>query len=88
MKIACDLNVLLDVAQNRPQFYQDSEEVLARARLGEYEAVIEAGARSCSARCRRTARSNLIVPPPDRIPVQVAAPAPARPQTWLSRLRT
>lgn len=42
MKIAVDLNVLLDVAQNRPQFYQDSEEVLARAREGEYEAVIAA----------------------------------------------
>ena len=40
MKIALDLNVLLDVAQNRAQFYQDSEEVLARARAGEYEAVV------------------------------------------------
>jgi len=40
MKIALDLNVLLDVAQNRAQFYQDSEEVLARARGGEYKAVI------------------------------------------------
>ena len=40
MKVALDLNVLLDVAQNRPQFYQDSEEVLARARQGEYEALI------------------------------------------------
>lgn len=40
MKIEIDLNVLLDVAQNRPQFYRDSEEVLARAREGEYEAVI------------------------------------------------
>ena len=28
MKIAVDLNVLLDVAQNRAQFYQDSEEEL------------------------------------------------------------
>ena len=36
MKVALDLNVLLDVAQNRPQFYQDSEEVLARARQGEF----------------------------------------------------
>ncbi len=42
MKIALDLNVLLDVAQNRPEFYQDSEEVLARAREGDYEAVISA----------------------------------------------
>ena len=40
MKIAIDLNVLLDVAQKRPAFYQDSEEVLARAREGEYEGVI------------------------------------------------
>jgi hypothetical protein len=32
MRIALDLNVLLDVAQNRPAFYQDSEEVLARAK--------------------------------------------------------
>ena len=42
MKIALDLNVLLDVAQNRAQFYQDSEEVLARAREGDYEAVLSA----------------------------------------------
>ncbi len=40
MKIAIDLNVLLDVAQNRAAFYQDSEEVLAHAREGEYEGVI------------------------------------------------
>lgn len=40
MTISLDLNVLLDVAQCRPQFYQDSEEVLARARDGEYMAVI------------------------------------------------
>jgi predicted nucleic acid-binding protein len=40
LKIAIDLNVLLDVAQNRAAFYQDSEEVLARAREGEYEGVI------------------------------------------------
>ena len=40
MRIALDLNVLLDVAQNRPPFYQDSEEVLARAREGDYETVI------------------------------------------------
>jgi hypothetical protein len=37
LKIAIDLNGLLDVAQNRPAFYQDSEEVLASAREGEYE---------------------------------------------------
>ena len=40
MKIAIDLNVLLDVAQNRAVFYQESEEVLARAREGECEGVI------------------------------------------------
>jgi len=40
VKIALDLNVLLDVAQNRAQFYQDSEEVLSRARERDYEAVI------------------------------------------------
>src|SRR5688572_11758690 len=40
MKIAVDLNVLLDVAQNRTPHYQASEEVLRRARLGEFEAVL------------------------------------------------
>ncbi len=40
MKIAIDLNVLLDVAQNRTAFYQESEEVIARAREGECEGVI------------------------------------------------
>ena len=40
MRIAVDLNVLLDVAQNRVPHYQASEEVLARARRGDYEAVI------------------------------------------------
>jgi predicted nucleic acid-binding protein len=40
LKIAIDRNVLLDVAQNRAAFYQESEEVLARAREGEYEGVI------------------------------------------------
>ena len=35
-----DLNVLLDVAQNRAPFYQDSEEVLSRAREGEFEAFL------------------------------------------------
>ena len=40
MRIAIDLNVLLDVAQNRAAFYRASEEVLARARKGEYEGVI------------------------------------------------
>jgi predicted nucleic acid-binding protein len=40
MRIMVDLNVLLDVAQNRVPFYQDSEEVLSRAREGEYEAFL------------------------------------------------
>src|SRR5438045_3290882 len=40
MRIAVDLNVLLDVAQNRVPHYQASEEVPARARRKEYEAVI------------------------------------------------
>lgn len=40
MRIAVDLNVLLDVAQNRVPHYQTSEEVPARARRGEFEAVI------------------------------------------------
>jgi hypothetical protein len=40
MKITVDLNVLLDVAQNRLPHYQASEEVLHRARVGEYAAVL------------------------------------------------
>jgi predicted nucleic acid-binding protein len=40
MKITVDLNVLLDVAQNRLPHYQASEEVLHRARLGEFTAVL------------------------------------------------
>ena len=40
MKITVDLNVLLDVAQNRRPHYVASEEVLHRARLGEYTAVL------------------------------------------------
>jgi predicted nucleic acid-binding protein len=40
VKITVDLNVLLDVAQNRLPHYQASEEVLNRARLGEYAAVL------------------------------------------------
>lgn len=44
MKITVDLNVLLDVAQNRLPHYHDSEEVLNRARLGEYTAVLPAHA--------------------------------------------
>ncbi|MGA2750939.1 MAG: hypothetical protein ABSG59_19385 [Verrucomicrobiota bacterium] len=40
MKITVDLNVLLDVAQNRQPHYRASEEVLHRARLGEFAAVL------------------------------------------------
>jgi hypothetical protein len=40
MKITVDLNVLLDVAQNRLPHYHASEEVLHRARAGEYEALL------------------------------------------------
>lgn len=40
MKITVDLNVLLDVAQNRLPHYHASEEVLHRARLGEFPAVL------------------------------------------------
>ena len=40
MKVTVDLNVLLDVAQNRLPHYHASEEVLHRARLGEFAAVL------------------------------------------------
>ena len=40
MKVTVDLNVLLDVAQNRLPHYAASEEVLHRARLAEYAAVL------------------------------------------------
>ena len=40
MKVTVDLNVLLDVAQNRVPHYHASEEVLQRARLGEFAAVL------------------------------------------------
>ena len=40
MKITVDLNVLLDVAQHRLPHYAASEEVLHRARLGEYAATL------------------------------------------------
>jgi hypothetical protein len=40
MKITLDLNVLLDVAQNRLPHYHASEEVLHRARAGEFAAVL------------------------------------------------
>lgn len=44
MKVTVDLNVLLDVAQNRQPHYAASEEVLHRARLGDYAAVLPAHA--------------------------------------------
>ena len=40
MKITLDLNVVLDVVQNRAPHYQDSAEVLSRARSGEITAVL------------------------------------------------
>jgi predicted nucleic acid-binding protein len=40
MKVALDLNVVLDVAQNRIPHYQASEEVVRRARAHEFEAVL------------------------------------------------
>ena len=40
MKITVDLNVMLDVVQNRAPHYQDSAEVLSRARAGEISAVL------------------------------------------------
>jgi predicted nucleic acid-binding protein len=40
MKVTVDLNVPLDVVQNRQPHYHASEEVLHRARLGEFAAVL------------------------------------------------
>jgi predicted nucleic acid-binding protein len=40
MKVLLDLNVLLDVVQNRVPHYQDSAKVVSLARLGEIEAVL------------------------------------------------
>ncbi len=40
MKVTVDLNVLLDVAQHRLPHYHASEEVLHRARAGEFAAVL------------------------------------------------
>ncbi|MGZ4960959.1 MAG: hypothetical protein ACXWDN_17895 [Limisphaerales bacterium] len=40
MKVTVDLNVLLDVAQHRLPHYQASEEVLHRARIREFAAVL------------------------------------------------
>ena len=40
MKVTVDLNVLLDVAQNRLPLYHASEEVVHRVRRGEFAAVL------------------------------------------------
>lgn len=40
MKVALDLNVVLDVVQNRQPHYQDSADVLSRARIGDIAAVL------------------------------------------------
>ena len=40
MKITLDLNLVLDVVQNRQPHYQDSADVLSRARTGEISAVL------------------------------------------------
>ena len=40
MKVTVDLNVLLDVAQNRLPHYHASEEVVHRVRQGEFAAVL------------------------------------------------
>ena len=40
MKVALDLNVVLDVVQNRPPHYQDSADVLSRARTGDIAALV------------------------------------------------
>jgi predicted nucleic acid-binding protein len=40
MKVTVDLNVLLDVAQNRLPHHQASEEVVHRVRRGEFAAVL------------------------------------------------
>ena len=40
MKVLLDLNVLLDVLQNRAPHYHDSAKVLSLARLGEIQAVL------------------------------------------------
>jgi predicted nucleic acid-binding protein len=42
MRITVDLNVLLDVAQHRVPFYDDSEEVLRRGRDGECSILLSA----------------------------------------------
>lgn len=44
MNVLLDLNVLLDVVQNRVPHYRDSAEVLSRARIGEIQALVPAHA--------------------------------------------
>ncbi len=44
MKVLLDLNVLLDVVQNRVPHYRDSAGVVSRARTGEIQALIPAHA--------------------------------------------
>lgn len=44
MKVLLDLNILLDVVQNRVPHYRDSAEVLSRARTGEIQALVPAHA--------------------------------------------
>ena len=44
MKITIDLNVVLDVVQNRAPHYTDSADVLSRARTGEMAGVLPAHA--------------------------------------------
>jgi predicted nucleic acid-binding protein len=44
VKVLLDLNVLLDVVQNRVPHYRDSAEVVSRARAGEIQALIPAHA--------------------------------------------
>jgi hypothetical protein len=40
MKITVDLNIVLDVVQNRQPHYRDSAGVLSRARTGEISAIL------------------------------------------------
>jgi len=40
MKVAIDLNVVLDVVQNRQPHYQDSADVLSRVRAGDISALV------------------------------------------------
>ena len=44
MKVLLDLNVILDVLQNRVPHYRASAEVVSRARVGEFQALVPAHA--------------------------------------------